>query len=255
MSELESQIELFIQQAQNAYQEKSIIQDLSQWTEYKDESHKGLDFVQVGRLTSIPKRIFAESREKIGYKTLAENFTEPIWIGEQIAIIEEIDDVASDSNRSTEIARLTYDELVKAYRESNADHIYLPITESYWNTVHEWYNEDKGGYRDDSEYISLGPSELEVHWLPTDRGIESVYLLDSAGLSVIQKRGKHTQTPDQVAENALESINELSDEHHLMCYFADQGSDQLDVLQRVLLWMDLESDAAFRIDPEDTEGE
>jgi len=249
MTELEPNIESFVQQAQNAYQENSILRDLGQWMEYDDEKHAGLDFVQIGRLTSIPKRIFQDSRGNLGFRNLAKDLTKPIWIGEQLAIIDEIDQVVSESKRSEEVEELTYDIFKNAFRESNADHVFIPITESYWHTVHEWYDEEKGGYRNDTEYISVGTADLEIHWLPTDRGVESIYLLDSNGLSVIQKRGKHSQIPDQITDGALEDINRLSDERHLMCYFADQGNDELDVLQRVVLWMNLDTDAGFRIDP------
>lgn len=247
MNEIEPQIESFVRQAQNSYQENSLVRDLSQWMEYDDREHCDLKFSQIGRLTSIPKRIFEESRGNLGFMNLAEDFTEPIWIGEQLAIIDEIDEVVSKSGQSKEIEELTYQDLVTAYRESNADHVFLPITESYWHTVHEWYDDRKGGYRDDSEYVSVATSDLEIHWLPTDRGIESIYLLDSTRLSVVQKRGKHSKILDQITEGAIESINELSEERHLMCYFADRDSNELDVLQRVVLWMHLHTDAAFRI--------
>lgn len=253
MTEIETQIQSFVQQAQNSYQENSRIRDLSQWIEYDQEEHTGLEFVQVGRLTSIPKRIFDENRGGLGFKNLAQDLTEPIWIGEQLAIIDEIDEVVSNSGHANEVKELTYDELISAFRESNADHVFLPITESNWHTVHNWYDDGKGGYRDDSEYVTVGTSEIEIHWLPTDRGIESIYLHDSDGLSVVQKRGKYSQIPDQITEGAIESINQLSEERHLMCYFADRGGNEFDVLQRVVLWMHLDSDAAYRIDTADTD--
>lgn len=240
----------FVRETQEAYNESSDLRTTSNWEQFNSTEHSDLDFIQVGRITGIPENIFSEDRAGLGYKTLAQDLTKPIWRGELMSISDEILDVTEEHDRVSTINELTHESLVSACRESNANHIFLPITDSYWDLAHQWHDENKGEYKDGGMYIYAGRSELKIHWLPTDRGYESVYLMDSEQLSVVQKRYEDTDTPGQIEGRAYTELNEMSRGQYLMNYFAESDGEEIDLLQRVVLWKNLDPEGAFRIDPQ-----
>ncbi|MFC7027856.1 hypothetical protein ACFQH8_10875 [Halomicroarcula sp. GCM10025710] len=166
-----------------------------------------------------------------------------------MAISDEIIDVTEEYDRVSVVENFTHDSLISAAHKANADRILLPISQSYWDIVHQWHDDHEGEYRDGDLHIRAGESELKVHWLPTDRGYESVYLMNSECLSVIQKKYEDTDIPTQIQDRAYPELNNLSRGQHLMNYFAEGETDEIDLLQRVVFWKDLEPEGAFRIEP------
>lgn len=243
-------IENFVRETQEAYNENSVLRTISNWEQFNSIEYSDLEFIQVGRITGIPENIFSEDRAGVGYQTLAQDLTKPIWRGELMSISDEIIDVTEEHDRVSTINDLTHESLVSGYRESNANHIFLPITDSYWDLAHQWHDENKAEYTDEGMCIQADRSEMKVHWLPTDRGYESVYLMDSDQLSVVQKRYEDTDTPGQIEERAYTELNENSRGQYLMNYFAESDGEEIDLLQRVVFWKSLDPEGAFRIDPQ-----
>jgi carboxylesterase type B len=241
----------FVRETQQAYNEESQLRDISNWAEFDPEMHDNddLDFIQIGRITGIPRDIFSQNRIGLGYKTLAQDLTKSIWRGELMSISDKIIEVSGKHERTTTVENLTHKSIASASSRVNADQIFLPITDSYWDTVHQWHDENISEYKDNQLHIQAGHLDLRVHWLPTDRGYESVYLMNSDKLSIIQKIYEYADIPQQIKEHALDDLNEFSRGNHLMNYFAEGEHDELDLLQRVVFWHHLDPEGAFRIDP------
>jgi hypothetical protein len=243
MTNLQPQIKEFIKSAQKEYYENTVLKQVSKWQEYEGQD---LEYTQVGRLVGIEKEIFDQN--PAGHGIFVRDFTKPIWEGEKLAVIDEIERTISKDSKTELEDDLTYEAFISTCRTCSADHAFIPIKRDLWDTVHDWHHNGKGEYIDHNQYITTGKNNVRIHWLPSDRGLDSIYFLNSKKLSIIQKRGENSELPAQIKSRITNEMKEINQDEFLMTYVVEGEGEKYDILQRVVLWMNLDQGGASYLD-------
>ena len=258
MSYNQDDLEEFATQLQNDYRENSVLSDICNRRFY-EKKDKDLDYIQLGKRTAMPIKIFEQGILQPTTSSFARSITQ----GEINFIVNDLINSADDGLiASTPMIELTQGVVEGAVQKlGKADTIFIPYSEHYDEVVNDWLA--SGFFEPMGEgHLEASGSQLQVRRLPSSFDIKDVIVSNSDELDIVKKRYEDTSPPKKMEID--ESVVNVNKENELMVFFEedtrpadlnDNFDEYLDILYRVVMSQPLvEEKSAVRLEaPPDIE--
>lgn len=228
-----AKVRQFVEDINSNYENDTILNEFRNVVQHDDDRHEG-DYIQIGLRTGLPKEFFAED-ETYHNAHLAKQFATRIVEGEKRWIANSCIEAVEDDVKSVTSSGIpSFDSIVKGYRQTaDPDHLLVPMYRELHKQVNEWIRR-RGSFTGGGS-IRIGSSEVDVHWLSTDMGIQNLVLVNSSYLSIQQKYGLQAEYPANV--DVIDEYDDFSEGKKVICTFGrtDEDPEDFDFVYRSVL--------------------
>jgi len=214
--------------------------DVEEGSERREAGFDGVeeddpDYYQIGRHTSLPVSLVEDGRFRYVSETVGDALAE----GEKTFLAERFDEVADEEGVERTVSGPSSLVSKAEAAVNEPDLVLVPRSERYDEIVAGWNEGGKIRRFGNSEYYVDEETESDL-WLHRFDGPESVFVLDTQKVSVVQKKGEATLRPtDFLYDGEAESLN---DGKSVSVYFGEEiypGDGEyeefFDLLYRVVL--------------------
>lgn len=264
-------VKRFVKLFHARYSSESKLSDYCDITVYQDDLSRKHGSFSVGNETYYPSsRGHGDlTYNQIGSRTLAppeaitsdfaiqtiNSFVKSLRTGERNYLLSQLDD---KNIPTVNFDEASYEEFTNWCKQvKDPDHLFLPLDSTFHTKVFDWRIEHDF-FIGDGETALDGTDLIKIHWIPLKTGITNGYLINSDGLSVVQKwfgdspdpKGfEHNPEFDEYSKNRPSMVylgNEIVEDHET----DDDYTEKVEFLYRVILSeIFVENDAAVKLEP------
>jgi hypothetical protein len=247
LDDLNDEVRLFVDDLQSQYRNVSKLSSICS-LDIKRSRHELLDnreYYQIGKKEKFPIDIIRDGM----WQSVTTSMARQIAKGEERMLLKHLEAKALDG----EIEVLdepdgSLESLNDAIREAvniveNPDHIFMPMTDEYWNLYEDWFDSLSIQFEEvgSDGQVTIGDENLTITMVHPSLGIKDTYIYNSGSVSVFQKTGDISDDPIMEWDEKFEDLNR---NQLLMAFFGtelnidkedENYQEKIDLLYRVVV--------------------